>query len=189
MIQPWPQIKSEPAGDYRIFRIRRDSKTSPRTGRPHDFFVLESTHWVNVIALTAAGDLVMIEQYRHGSNTVELEIPGGMIDAADPSPVAAGVRELREETGFVGGEAVLVGSNYPNPAIMDNTCFTIHVPNCRLEHAVEWDAGEDIVTRLVPLADIPKLVAAGQIRHALVLVALYQFELWHAKKPAPGAGH
>ena len=37
---------------------------------------------------------------------------------------------------------------------------------------------EDLLTRLVPIADIPKLVAAGQIMHSLVVVALYHFELW-----------
>ena len=185
MIQPWPLIRSEPAGDFRIFGIRKDRKVSPRTGREHDFFVLDSVNWVNVIAVTPADELVMIEQFRHGSNTVELEIPGGMIDAEDPTPLAAGVRELREETGFVGTDARIIGQIFPNPAIMGNTCFTALVRDCRLEHAVEWDAGEDMRTRLVPIAEIPQLVAAGQIRHSLVVVALYYFELW--RRGLPGA--
>ena len=51
----------------------------------------------------------MVEQYRHGSNTVELEIPGGMMDAGETDPVATAVRELREETGYEGENARLLG--------------------------------------------------------------------------------
>jgi ADP-ribose pyrophosphatase len=178
MIQPWKKISSQLSGSFRIFSIHTDRKVSPRTGAEHDFYVINTADWVNVIATTPDQHLVMIEQYRHGSNTVELEIPGGMIDAKDASPAAAGARELREETGYEGGQPQIIGQILPNPAIMSNTCFTLHVRNCELKHPVEWDQGEDLITRLVPLAEIPKLVATGQIRHSLVVVALYHFELW-----------
>ncbi len=178
MIKPWQKIGSQPAGDFRIFTIRSDRKTSPRTGKEHDFFIIDSVNWVNVIATTPQKELVMIEQYRHGSNTVELEIPGGMIDAHDASPIAGGVRELREETGYEGEQPQIIGQVFPNPAIMSNTCFTVLVQNCQLKHPVEWDQGEDLITRLVPAADIPRLVSSGKIRHSLVIVALYHFDLW-----------
>jgi 8-oxo-dGTP pyrophosphatase MutT (NUDIX family) len=178
MIKPWPKISSTPAGNFRIFTIRSDRKVSPRTGQEHDFYVIDCVDWVNVIAITPDQQLVMIEQYRHGSDTVELEIPGGMIDAKDASPVAAGMRELREETGYEGENPRIIGQIYPNPAIMSNTCYTLLVENCRLKHPVEWDHGEDLVTRLMPVAEIPQLVATGKIRHSLVVVALYHFELW-----------
>ncbi len=177
MLKPWKRIGSKLVGDFRIFSIRSDRLISPRTQREHDFFVIESVNWVNVIASTPDQRLVMIEQYRHGSGTIELEIPGGMIDADDASPVAAGVRELREETGYEGRGAGIVGEVFPNPAIMSNTCYTVLVEQCQCAHPVEFDHGEDLVTRLVPVADIPRLVASGKIRHSLVLVALYHFDL------------
>lgn len=177
MLKPWPQISSKALGDYRIFKVRSDEKISPRTGQKHDFFVIECVDWVNVIAVTPDEHLVMVEQYRHGSNTVELEIPGGIMDASDASPVATGIRELREETGFEGERARPLGSVFANPAIMNNSCHTVIVENCALKHSVEWDSGEDMVTRLVPIADIPGLVASGKIRHPLVVVALYYFDL------------
>lgn len=140
---------------------------------------------MNVIAVTPDQQLVMVEQFRHGSNTVELEIPGGMIDAEDGSPLTAGVRELREETGYEGANARLIGEIFPNPAIMSNVCYTVLVENCRLLHPVEFDSGEDILTRLVPVADLPKLVAENKIGHSLVAVALYHFDLWQrGLKPA-----
>ena len=144
--------------------------------------VIDCVDWVNVIALTPDRQLVMVEQYRHGSNTVELEIPGGMMDSVDGTPEATGARELREETGYVGDKPRLIGKIFPNPAIMSNTCYTVLIENCRCEHPVEFDHGEDIVTRLVPVAEIPTLVAEGRIQHALVVVALYYFELAQPSK-------
>jgi ADP-ribose pyrophosphatase len=177
MIKPWQKIGSKPAGNFRIFSIHSDEKISPRTGKAHDFYLIDSVNWGNVIATTPDRHLVMIEQYRHGSDTVELEIPGGMLDAKDTSPAAGGIRELREETGYEGEQPRIIGEIFPNPAIMSNICFTLWVQNCQLKHPVEWDHSEDLITRLVPLADIPKLVATGKIRHSLVVVALYHFEL------------
>ena len=89
MPKSWEKISSQALGDFRIFTLRSDRKISPRTREPHDFFVIDSVNWVNVIALTPDQQLIMVEQYRHGSDTVELEIPGGMMDATDgrPSPV------------------------------------------------------------------------------------------------------
>jgi 8-oxo-dGTP pyrophosphatase MutT (NUDIX family) len=177
MIRPWKKISSRPLGDFRIFKLRTDICVSPRTGKEHDFFVLDSPDWVNVIAVTPNDELVMVEQYRFGSETVELEIPGGMMDPSDADPVATGMRELREETGYAGEHARNLGKVFANPAILSNRCHTVLVENCRLQHDVQFDHAEDILTRLVPLADIPKLVAEEKIRHPLVVVALYYYEL------------
>jgi ADP-ribose pyrophosphatase len=177
MIRPWEKLSSQPLGDFRIFTLRSDRKVSPRTLKEHDFYVIDSVNWVNVIALTSDQNLVMVEQYRHGSETVELEIPGGMMDTTDPTPEATAERELREETGYEGTGPQVIGKIYPNPAIMSNTCFTVMLKNCRCLHPVTFDHGEDLLTRLVPVAEIPNLIASGQIRHSLVVVALYYFEL------------
>ena len=181
MLKPWKMLESNPAGDFRIFTIRRDHKLSPRTGALHDFYVIDSVNWVNVIAITPEEKLVMVEQYRHGSDTIELEIPGGMMDANESSPIEAGVRELREETGYEGEKAIVIGKTFSNPEIMSNMTFTVMVTDCVCKHPVKWDSGEDIATRLVPIAEIPDLVASGKIGHSLVVVALYHFQLWRRK--------
>ena len=180
-IKPWPKLDSRPLGDFRIFTVRTDLKISPRTEQQHDFFVIDCVNWVNVVAVTPENELIMIEQFRHGTNTVELEIPGGTIDAKDASPVAAGLRELREETGYEPDQAEMLGQIFPNPAIMSNTCFFVLARNCRLRHSLELDSGEDLITRLVPVIEIPELVATGKIRHSLVVVALYHFDLWQRR--------
>jgi ADP-ribose pyrophosphatase len=178
MLRPWTKLSTKPLGNFRIFSLREDQKVSPRTNQPHDFIVIDCVNWVNVIAITPDDQLVMIEQLRHGTNTVELEIPGGTMESKDTSPVATAVRELREETGYEGEQARILGQVFPNPAIMSNICYTVLVQNCALKHATELDGGEDLITRLVPVAEIPGLVQAGKIGHSLVVVALYYFDLW-----------
>jgi 8-oxo-dGTP pyrophosphatase MutT (NUDIX family) len=178
MITPWKTARSTPVGDFRVFKIRTDTSVHPRTGREHDFFVLDSVNWVNVIAVTPDQQLVMVEQYRHGSKTVELEIPGGMMDPHETDPVATAVRELREETGYLGEHARLLGRVLSNPAILSNVTYTVLIENCRLHHDTEFDHAEDLETRLMPVAEIPRLVAEEKIQHSLVIVALYHFELW-----------
>ncbi len=178
MIQPWPLQRSEPLGDFRIFRMRRDWRRSPRTGKEHDFFVMDAPDWVNVVALTRDGQAVLVEQFRHGTASIDLEVPGGVMDWTDASPVETAIRELREETGYQGTNARVLGTIAPNPAIQANTCHTVLVENCVGGAGVDFDPGEDIQTLLVPADGLVALVAEGRIRHALVAVAIFHFELW-----------
>ena len=178
MIEPWSTISSRPLGDYRVFTVRGVTRRSPRTGAGHEFFVIDSVNWVNVVALTPDRRMILVEQYRQGSETVELEIPGGMMDAGDGGPEATGARELREETGYTGDQARAIGWVFPNPAIQNNKSFTVLIENCRLTAATAFDHSEDLATRLVPVEEVPGLVASGKIRHCIVVSALYQFELW-----------
>src|SRR6202042_3095659 len=102
----------------------------------------------------------------------------GLIDPGDASPIAGGVRELREETGYEGENARIIGTIFPNPAIMSNACYTVLAENCQLKHPLQFDHAEDIITRLVPVAEIPALVASGKIKHCIVVAALYHFDVW-----------
>ena len=186
MIKHWTKTGSRPIGHYRIFDLRFERKVSPRNGSELEAVILDCPDWVHVIPVTPDNHLVMVEQYRHGTDTVELEVPGGMIDRSDASPVEAAIRELREETGYEGDNAKVIGTIYPNPAFMTNTCHTVLIENCRLKHPVEFDHGEDLLTRRVAVNDIPRLIGERGIRHSLVVVGLYYFELWRRGLERPG---
>jgi ADP-ribose pyrophosphatase len=178
VIKPWPKRSSKFLGDFRVFKVRSDEKISPRTNAAHEMFVLEAPDWVNVIPITADGKMVLVEQYRHGSDTIELEVPGGVMDKTDKSPVETGCRELKEETGYEGDNAQIIGKVFPNPAIMANSTYTVLVENCRVVCDVNFDSGEDLITHLVDPSDVPKLVHEGKIRHSIVVAALYHYELY-----------
>lgn len=133
---------------------------------------MEADDWVNVIAVTADDQVVLIEQYRHGISAVTLEIPGGIIDKGE-GPIAAGLRELREESGFAGDDVTLLGQAHPNPAYQSNVVYSVLVRDARRVGDLEQDSGEDIAVRLVPMGEIPRLIREGQITHALVIVAFH----------------
>ena len=124
--QRWKKLRDEPHATTRIFDVMRAFFQHPRRDKAQDFFVIRAPDWVNVIALTPAGELVLVRQFRYGINDFSTEIPGGVIDAGE-DPLAAGVRELREETGYVGGSARLLGSVHPNPAMQGNRCHLVLV--------------------------------------------------------------
>ncbi len=178
MIKPWRIVQSGPSVPYRVFSVRTDKSISPRTGHEHDFYVIESRDWVNVIPLTADGRVVMVKQYRHGTKEVTLEIPGGLLDPGD-SPRRAAARELLEETGYEAGEYLDIGAVRPNPAIFNNLCHTFLAQPARSAGQSEPDDTEDIEVDLVPLADIPDLICEGTINHAMVITA---FSLYFLRK-------
>lgn len=180
----WRRVSSEPLADCRVFQVRRDRSANPRDGREHDFFVIEAPDWINIIPLTARGEVVMIEQFRHGTGEVTLEIPGGMVDRGE-EPREAALRELLEETGYAGHEAALLGRTRPNPAIQNNWIHTFLARDVRFERAPVFDGTEHTAVRLVPLGQVPALVAGGTITHSLVVMAFYWLNLMNEQQGFP----
>ena len=174
-LRPWPLLSTEALADFVVFRVRREVSENPRTGEPHRFVVFEGSDWVNVVALTDAGEMVLVRQWRHGTGAETLEIPGGTVDAGDASPLVAAVRELREETGYASEDWTELGCVHPNPAVQSNRCTTFLARGCVRVGDPEPDGGEDLCVELRPAGEADELVRSGRITHALVLVA---FHLW-----------
>src|SRR4030042_5558872 len=162
MITPWKCIRSGPSRSFRVFSIRTDTTLSPRTGKQHDFYVIESGDWINVIPLTDDHQVVMIRQYRHGSREVTLEIPGGLADPGD-TPEKAAARELLEETGYQAKKWVKIGVANPNPALFNNRCYAFLARDIRKVADLKPDQTEDIEVVLIPLSEIPELIRIGKI--------------------------
>jgi ADP-ribose pyrophosphatase len=173
----WRRKRSEPWADCRVFRVLRDTCADPRDGREHDFFIIEAPDWINVVPVTAGGEVVMIEQYRFGTDEVTLEIPGGMVDPGE-TPREAAARELLEETGYAAGEMIELGKTRPNPAIQDNWIHTFLARGAEFRHEPTFEGNEQTIVRLVPLAEIPSLIADGAISHALVVVGFHWLSLY-----------
>ena len=180
-LEKWEILSSQRDRSYRVFSLRTDRARSPRTGEAHDFFVLESSSWVNVIPITPTGEVVMVRQYRHGTREVTLEIPGGLVEDHD-TPEEAAKRELYEETGYRARSMTSLGYVHPNPAIQNNRCYTFLAHDVFPAGAQEQDDKEDIQVVTHPLSDIQRLIGGGEISHALVVVAFYRFFLEHGTK-------
>jgi len=176
MIKPWKLIQSKPSHSFKVFSIRTDTTISPRTGRKHDFYIIESNDWVNIIPLTIDHEVVMIKQYRHGSREVTLEIPGGLAEAGD-TPKRAAARELLEETGYRAEKWTKIGVANPNPALFNNRCYTFLAQDIKKVSGPSPDQTEDIEVVHIPLEKIPKLILKGKIDHAMVITAFTHYFL------------
>ncbi|HWA84964.1 MAG TPA: NUDIX hydrolase [Opitutus sp.] len=178
----WERLGSTSLVRTRVFEVRSVRYRHPPRGREQDFVVIDAPDWVNVIALTPERRMVLVRQFRYGVNEFSLEIPGGMIEAGE-EPLIAGVRELREETGYVGAPARQLGSVHPNPAIQSNRCHFVFVEDAAPASALAWDADEEIAVTTLPVDEVYAMAHSGGITHALVLNALLMFEpLWRAMK-------
>jgi len=177
----WERREERTLATTRVLDLRSVQFRHPRREVQRDFVVIAASDWCNVIALTPDGQLVLVRQFRYGINDFSLEIPGGIIDPGE-DPVVAGLRELREETGFTGTEARLLASVHPNPAIQNNRCHLILVENATASAAQEWDHDEEIEVVTAPVDDVLAWARAGKITHSLVVAGLMHFEpIWRAR--------
>jgi ADP-ribose pyrophosphatase len=181
----WRTLKTERVYATPIFDLHRRRAVHPKRGE-RDFFVLDPTDWVNIIPITSKREVVMVRQFRHGIGNFTLEIPGGMIDAEDKNPAAAGRREMQEECGFDSDEIVPLGRVHPNPAIQPNFCYSFlarNVKRVREPHS-NPDGSEETEVVMVPLKSVKELIATEKITHALVIAAFSFLDLYN---PPPRA--
>ena len=103
---------------------------------------------------------------------------GALAKSRFPRTVPASDAVLSSYADYQHERAEILGQVFANPAILNNTVYTVLVHNCHLRHEVDFDHGEDIATHIVPISELPALVASGRIGHSLVVAALYHFERW-----------
>ena len=175
--EPWERLSSEIDHDHRVFKLRRDVAVSPRTGAEHEFIVLESRDWVAVVALTVDDRLVLVHQYRHGVREVTIELPGGLVEDGTTFEESARA-ELRQETGYAGGQWTYLGELAVVPAVFTNRLHVFLARGVVLAGEPQLDEGEDIHTDLASLSEVEAMVVDGRIVHAQVAAALYLYERW-----------
>lgn len=177
----WHTIESELLHDCKIFQLYRERKK--HDAKEDNFFILQSNDWVNIIPVTREGNVVMIEQYRYGTEMVTLEIPGGIMNDGE-TPAQSARREMNEETGYDTHDIYFLGKNEPNPAFLRNNCSSFLALNAECTVGTAFDEHENIRVRLIPLREIPALIRNGTIKHSLVIVAFHDLHLHRELLPS-----
>jgi len=152
------------------------------TGREiRDYWINEFPPWVNVVAVTAKDELVLVRQYRPGLGAVHFEIPAGVREE-DEELEAAARRELREETGFGGGRWSILTRLSANPALQDNLTTTFLALGVERVAQPAPEQTEDLRVHLVKVAEAVRLIDEGEMIQALHTAPLLRYLLRRAGK-------
>jgi ADP-ribose pyrophosphatase len=167
-ITPWKILESRHLHEH----VRIDKCELP-DGRVIDGFVIEYGDWVNVVALTRDGQVVLVRQYRHGAQKVILELPGGVMDSEDDSPLEAARRELLEETGYASDSFIQVGCVYPNPANQTNLIYSFLALDAEKVGSQNLDETEEIEVVLKPLEEVIVMAKNGELLQSMQVSAVF----------------
>ena len=179
-IDDWQRQRSEIIEDFKFFRLRQDIARHPTSGRDHRFFIFEFPDWVNIMPITPEREVVFVNQFRHGTRELTLEIPGGIVDPGEGAKQAA-LREMYEESGYASLDAIELGWVHPNPALQENRCWSFLAQDVTRDVADDHQVGtgsEAIEVTTVPLAEIPGLLNDKLITHALTIAAFDHYWRW-----------
>lgn len=177
-IGKWKVLDSEYIVKRPWLTARRDKVQLPDGTVHPEYYVLEYPTWVNVIAITADGDFVMVEQYRHGLRDVFTELVAGVVEEGE-APLEAARRELLEETGYAGGEWQEFTVISQNPGSTDN------LTHCFLARGVEkvsgqhLDATEDIAVKLLTREEVKEMLMSDRVKQSLMAAPLWKYFAIH----------
>ena len=139
-----------------------------------EYWILEYPDWVNVIAITRDGLMVMERQYRHGLGKTCFELPCGVIEEGE-TPLEAARRELLEETGYAGGSWQEWMTLSPNPSTSTNLTHSFLAVGVEKVSEQKLDATEDISVYLLDQSYVHDLLVNNQILQALMAAPLWKY--------------
>lgn len=167
----WKIEQDKKVFDTPIFSLQQIKLIPDQKRSSSDFYILDAPDWINIIAITPENKILLVEQYRAGTDSVTLEIPGGMVDSGE-EPLVAAKRELREETGFESDQWSKIGLISANPAIQNNFTHLYFAVDCIKTQEQQLDGTEDILMHQLPLSQFFELIKDGTVHHSIVLAAV-----------------
>jgi 8-oxo-dGTP pyrophosphatase MutT (NUDIX family) len=179
--EPWRVLNREYLAREPWYTVRVDRVQLPSGTIIPKYWISEYPPWVNVVAVTADDQVVLIRQYRHGIAAVHFEIPAGATDPDDKSMESAARRELLEETGYGGGTWSPLMTLSANPALQNNLTYTFLAEGVTAGTA-QPEASEDIRVHLVPIGEIEALIDGGGFLQSLHTAPLLKFLLQRRKR-------
>ncbi len=130
-------------------------------GAESEWELLADFSSVSVLALTGAGEVVAVRQFRPGPDALVLNLPGGLVDEGE-SVAEAAARELTEETGYVAGSVEVVAAFHP----MAHGAWVKHVAiarDCTPTGQQSLDEVEDCVPVLMSVQALRSAASAGDV--------------------------
>ncbi len=170
-IEKWTTLSSKLVFDHRWYRLRQDTVALPSGVVVDDYFVSLRPDIVTILPITAEGEVVFVRQYRHGVGEILLELPAGTFEPGE-TPLAVAQRELAEETGYGADVWEAIATFYNSPVKHNNRIHLFKAEPVALRTEQQLDITEDIEVVLKPIAEIPGLIAAGEICVSGTITAL-----------------
>jgi 8-oxo-dGTP pyrophosphatase MutT (NUDIX family) len=174
----WKEKERKKVFDSKVFSVWESYCKSPKSQSDQDdsqvFTVIDANDWVIVIPVLNGpngNQFVMVWQWRHGSRSLSLEFPGGVLETGE-NPVEAAVRELYEETGYYPGKIEKIGEFNPNPAIMSNKVHFFLAKDLNGDGKQNLDIDEYVEVALVDINDVIQGMGKEPYIHALMGTAL-----------------
>lgn len=165
----WKITETEKLLHTPVYDVITQHEISPN-GIEGDYVAIEAPDWVMVIP-EYRGSFVMVRQWRHSSEELTTEFPGGVRDSGE-DPAETARRELFEETGFKVGRLTKLGDCSPNPALFKNRFHVYLAEELTPTGEQALDDDELLTYRLVPTDAVIRSFGKGEFSHALTGTAL-----------------
>lgn len=127
-----------------------------------------------MVAEDADGKIIMIRQWRPGAEGEILELPAGGINPGE-EPMAAAVRELREETGALCEEAKPLIMIQPSPAYNDEKVHMFYGKVTGYAE-LELDDNEYVTIERYTLEALIEKVMNGEISDSKTVAGLFAYQ-------------
>ncbi len=154
-------------------RLRKDEVELPDGVVIPDYYVRESDGFAIVFALTVDARVILVRQYRYGTNELHLELPAGFIEP-DEDPRECAQRELAEETGFEAQDMEMIGTFHAEPVRSNALAHIFFARDAIQTRDLKLDPTEMLTVELATLAEFRANLTDGSIDSAGSIAAGYR---------------
>jgi ADP-ribose pyrophosphatase len=171
----WPRIRSRRTTAMSPWMgvIARDVEFA-RGAPPQTYHAVAQADYVGILALTPAGKIPIVRQYRPALEAFTWELPAGLVDGNE-DPIESCRRELLEETGLTARAIHRLGDNSPCTGRLSNRIHSFFVETGA--RVARFTPEPGVTVKLVSPAEIAHLIGNGEFVSQLHLGTLMLAEL------------